>query len=145
MSNFSDVFGGIKTVLEANVTSTTPALKVMEHMTDQVSYFPTAVIIPEEFDPTIFFGGNSFQGTMRIMVLLSSGEASAGFTQLYDMIDPTESGKSIIKALKDNPTLSSKVDDSLVRSVESIGRRQIFGGGDYFGFDVLLDFMKTVA
>jgi len=145
MSNFSDVFAGIKTVLEANVQSTTPALQVMEHPPEQVNYFPAALITPDTFDPTLFFGGNSFEGRMRITVLVSSADAAEGWKALFDMIDPTETGKSIIKALKDNATLDGKVDTSLVVSVENIGRRAWFGGGFYFGFDVILEYTKTVA
>lgn len=141
MSNYSDIFGGIKNKLEANVTN----LKVMEHPPESVNHFPAVLITPEPMDPTIAFGGNSFEADFRLTVLVSSADSPSGWTQLFDMIDPTTANRSIIKALKDNKTLNGKVDDSMVSMVENIGRRQWFGGGFYFGFDVVLKVVKSVA
>jgi len=140
MSNYSDIFTGLKTILEANVTG----LKSHEHPPDHVNHFPSAIPIPDAFEPEMAFGGNTFDARIRIIVLVSSAESSVGWAALMDMIDPTTANKSIIKAIRDNRTLDSKVDSSRIVSVENIGRRELWGGF-YFGFDVVIEAIKAVA
>lgn len=140
MSNFSDIAGGISTVLKANVTG----LQAGKYPTETVNHFPVTLILPEAFDPRWAFGGNTMATRWRLVTLVVSGDAPEGWAELYDMIDATAANTSIIKALRDNPTLNNTVDTSEVVAIENIGRRQ-FGGGSYFGFDVVLEAIKSVA
>ena len=140
MSTYSDIAGGISTVLEANVTG----LQAEKYPPEAVNHFPTTLIIPETFDPSWAFGGNTMATKWRLITLVAAGDAPEGWTELYNMIDVTNASTSIIKALRDNPTLDGKVDTSEAMMVENIGRRQ-FGGGNYFGFDIILEAIKSVA
>lgn len=140
MSNYSDLAGGISTILEANVTG----LQAEKYPPESVNHFPTTLILPDAFDPRWAYAGNTMNTRWRLVTLVAQGDAPEGWKKLYDMIDVTAANTSIIKALRDNPSLNSIADTSAVVLVENIGRRQ-FGGGNYFGFDLLLEAIKTVA
>jgi len=142
VSTFGDIPAGIETVLLANVSGT--EIKVLKHPPDQVNDFPAILVVPESVDPTIHFGGNSFEAVFRLIVLVSSAAAPEGWEALYNMIDPTDN-TSIIKALRADHTLDGKVDSSVIDSIENVGRRQWFGGGFYFGFDLLLNTVNSVG
>ena len=47
-------------------------------------------------------------------------------------------------AVRADRTLDGKVDDADVVRIENIGRRELWGGF-YFGFDAIVEFIKTVA
>ena len=140
MSNFSDIAGGISTILETNVTG----LQAEQYPPESINHLPATLILPEAFDPTWAFGGNTMNTRWRLITLVAAGDAPEGWTELYNMIDVTNASTSIIKALRDNPTLNATVDTSEAMMVENIGRRQ-FGGGNYFGFDIILEAIKSVA
>lgn len=140
MSNYSDIAAGLVTILQNGVTG----LHAYNHPVDSVHEFPAAVLLPEAFDPEIAFGGNTFEAAIRVVVLVASGDTAEGFAALYDHMDPTEANKSFIKAVRDAPTLDGKVDSSRVGPLENVGRRELWGGF-YFGFDMLVHFVKTVA
>ena len=140
MSAYGDIVAGLVTVLEANVTG----LKAYDYPTDSVSQFPAAVILPEPLDTEIAIGGNTFTCTLRVVVLVSSGDDAVGFRAAYDMIDPIETGKSINKAVDTDRTLNSKADSSNVVRIENIGRRELWGGY-FYGFDVIVEVVKTLA
>jgi len=140
MSNFSDAAAGLATTLEANVNG----LKAFGYPVDSVNHFPSVVILPEPVDVEIAFGGNTFTGRFRAVFLLASADSAEGFTQIYDYIDPTETNKSIVAAVRADRTLDGKVDDADVVRIENIGRRELWGGF-YFGFDAIVEFIKTVA
>ena len=139
MSNWGDAIEGLKTVLQNGITG----LQVYTYPTDSVQHVPAAVVLPDRMDPERAFGGNTFEGRLRITFLIASGDSAEGFLQLYDYIDPTVANKSVIKAIRDDPTLNGKVDSSRVDVIENIGRRDI--GGGFFGFDLILEFIKSVA
>ena len=140
MSNFSDVLDGLETALKAGITG----LQVYKGAPDDVKSFPAAILLPEPFDPRLAFSGNSWEGEIRIILLISSGKDENGWAQLWDYIDPTTATKSVIKAIEDDRALNAKVDDSEITRIENIGRREI-GGGFQFGFDALLHYIKSVA
>lgn len=140
MSNYSNAAAGLITVLQNNVTG----LKGFDHPVDSVNQFPAAIVLPENMEPEIAFDGNTFTAVFRVVVLVTSGDTSSGFSLLYDHIDPTEPNKSIIAAVRADPTLDGKVDSSGVTLIENIGRRELWGGF-YFGFDALVEFVKSVA
>lgn len=140
MSGFSDVVAGLQTVLQAQIAG----LQAYDYPADSVNTFPAAVILPEPVDYEIAFGGNTFTSELRVIVLVASGDDATGFRQLYDFIDPTDSARSIRRAVRTDRTLNGKVDDSDVIRAENIGRRELWGGF-YFGFDAIVEFIKTVA
>jgi len=143
LSDYSDAAAGLKTVIAAGMSGFASA-QVYDHPMPTVNAFPAFVILPESEDPEIAFGGNSFQGSFRVIVLVCSADDVTGFTDLYDIIDPTESTKSIIAAVRADPTLDGKVDDARIDRVENAGMRQLWGG-NFFGADVVVDFVKSVA
>lgn len=140
MSNLSDAVAGLKTILQNGITG----LRAFDYPPDSISEFPAAVILLEGLDPRIAFGGNTFDATLRVVFLVRSGDDATGFQALYDYIDPTATSESLIKAVRDAPTLNATVDNSAVTRIERIGRRELWGGW-YFGFDALIEFTKTVA
>lgn len=140
MSTYSDAAAGLRKVLQDNITG----LVAYDHPADSVSSFPAAVILPEAIDLLVAIRGNSYEASFRVVFLISSADDDAGFKSLYDYIDPAEASKSVKKAVDTDNTLDGKVDSSQVRRIENIGRRELFGGF-YFGFDAIVDFIKTVA
>ena len=133
--------GGIETVLETNVTG----LKAYKYLPDSVNHPLACLIIPDGvFDPEQAFGGNSFKFRFRLKVLLVSGDPESGFNQLTEMMDPTTTDKSIIKAIRTDPTLNGKADTSGIIAIENYGRMDL-GNGQFFGFDAILEGYKTVA
>lgn len=141
MSAYGDIIAGLKTVLEANVTG----LHAYDYPVDSINDFPAAVILPEPLDMELVIGGNSFTCTFRVVVMISSGDDAIGFRQAYDMIDPVEASKSINKAIETDRTLDGKADSSGVTRIENIGRRGTEQGAYWFGFDVLVEVVKTLA
>lgn len=140
MSNFGDAVNGLQTVLTTNI----PGLHVANHPVDALHEFPAAVILPESLDPRIGFGGNTFEAKLRVVFLLARGDAEDAFTSLYDHIDPTATNKSVIGAVRTDPTLNGKVDWAQVTAIENIGRLTLWGG-EYVGFHVVIEFGKSVA
>jgi hypothetical protein len=140
VSDYSDIVDGLQTVLEAAI----PGLHVYNHPVDGANEFPAAIILPEDLDMRIAFTGNTFEGSLRVVFLISAGgDTEDGFTQLYDYIDPTEANKSVTKAVRDDGNLNGKADSCDVTVIENIGRRAIWDG-NYFGFDAVVEFVKTV-
>lgn len=140
MSTYSAAAAGLKTVLEANITG----LQAYDYPPDSINSFPAAAILPEPIDLLQAFGGNTFEAQFRVVILLSSSEDISGFRALYDYISPTEASKGIKQAVDADPTLNGSVDSSQVSRIENIGRRELWGGW-FYGFDALVDFVKTIA
>ena len=140
MSAYRDIADGLATVLQNNIIN----LKAFAYPPDTVNHFPAAVVLPEAIDTEIAFEGNTFEAELRVIFLVSSGDVAEGFIQLYDHIDPTESNKSLIAAVRADTTLNGKCDDSGVIRIENIGRRELWGAY-YFGFDAIIRFIKSVA
>jgi len=138
MSNYSDIAAGLVTVLQNNVTG----LKAYDHPRDTINEFPTAVVLPLVLDPEIAFGGDSFEGTLRVIVLVHSDDSAEAYRRIYEHLDPTETNKSVIAAVRADPTLNGKADSSRVAIIESIGRKELWGG-NYTGFDMIVEFVKT--
>ena len=143
MSNLSDILGGIQTVLQANVTG----LQCYKYPPDAVNASPAVVILPtqEPFgDTELVLGGNSFVLHITLTVLVASADPESGWAQLMEMLDPTQASKSIIKAIRTDPTLNGKADNAGVTAVRNVGRRMI-GEVPYFGADLSLEVLKGVA
>ena len=144
MSGMSDVFQGIKDTLINSTNGVDPGkpINVQIGIPDAVNDYPAALVRPNEpIDLMVAINGNTFQGTMRITILIRSADDAEGWKQLWDYIDPVAATKSVVRALRADRTLNSFVDDSQVRLIEGISKR----AEGVFGFDVLLDYIKTVA
>lgn len=139
-SAYRNIADGIVTVIQTGITNA----KGFPYPPDSVNHFPAAIILPEPVDTEIAFGGNTFTANFRIVFLVASGDVAEGFIQLYDYLDPVEAGKSLIKAIRDDKTLNGKADSSDIVRIENIGRRELWGGF-YFGFDAILEVIKTLA
>ena len=140
MSNYGDIAAGLVTVLEANISG----LQGFDHPTHSVQGFPAAIVLPEPVDTEIAFGGNSFTGGFRVVFLVSSADSAEGFAKLYDHIDTVAVNTSVVRAVRADPTLNGKVDSSDVTRIENIGQRSLWGV-DYFGFDAIVTFVKSVT
>ena len=140
MSNFGDVFKGLARVLENKIFE----MLVIPWPVDTVNHFPAAVVVPEPVDVEVNLQGNTFEGRLRMVVLVASGDSAEGFDKLWDYLDPTEVTKSVVAAVRADQTLDGKVDDADVERIENIGRRELWGGW-YFAFDAIVHFIKTVA
>ena len=141
MSNLTDILEGIETIIEANVTGA----KCYPYPPDVVNHSPAVLVLPSEepfADPEQAFGGNSFKLTVILTALVASADPETGWKQLMNMLDPTAAGTSVIKALRDNPTLNGKADSSGVTAVRNVGRRE---GIAFFGADLVLEVYKSVA
>ena len=143
MSNFSTAIDGLVTTLEANITLPSP-LKVFKSPPDSINQFPAAVILADALDYEIVFGANTFEVTVPLVLLVSSGDATNGFDLLYEHLDPTEASKSVKKAIDTDPSLNGSVDYARVMSANGIGRRTDFGGY-FFGAQFLIELVKSVA
>lgn len=143
MSNLSDVVDGCVTTLKNNITG----LQAYSYAPDSFHHSPAAAVVIEGFEPQVAFGGNTFEGELRIRLYLVAGhEPAEAIRQLYDYIDPTVANKSVIKAIRADKTLNGKVDDADVDRIENIGWDQL---GDppqrVARFDAVIKFIKTVA
>ena len=111
---------------------------------DSVNQFPAIIPVLDSFDPTVAFGGNSFQGTLRVICLIERAEEREAWQRLYEHMDSTGSGTSVLAALRVDQRFGSAVDSSDLVRVENIGERTL-AGGVYVGFDVLVSFITSVT
>jgi len=140
MSNFGDIAAGIVTVLEANITN----MKAYSFPYEGITAAPAAVVLPDIVEYQQAFGGNTFEATFRVVVLVSGADDLSGFEKLYDMIDPTATNAGFRQAIDADNTLNGSADDSQVVRIERIGRREV-GQREWFGFDAIIEVVKTVA
>ena len=140
MSLYGDIMDGLKTVLEANV----PGLRVYDYPPDSIQQFPAAALVAEPLDLAVAFKGNTFTASVRVVFLLTSGDDAKGAHSLYDFFDPIQTNKSLVAAVRADRTLNGKVDDADAMRIENIGRRELWGGW-YWGFDMIIEFVKSVA
>ena len=111
---------------------------------DSVNQFPAIIVTMDNFEPAVAFGGNSFQGTLRVTCLIERAEKRETWQRLYEHMDSTGSGTSVLAALRVDERFGSAVDSSDLVRVENIGQREL-AGGLYVGFDVLVAFITSVA
>jgi hypothetical protein len=138
LSAYKAAAAGLKTTLETGVTG----LTVFDKPVDSVNSFPVAVVLPEPIDYEIVFDGSTFEAGFRVVVLVAGMEEQTGFDTIYDMLDPTESNQSIVRAIRADTTLNGSVDDTQIVTAENIGRRDLWGGF-YFGFDLVVNALVT--
>lgn len=140
MSNLGDAIDGLVTVVTANVEGA----HVYNHPPDlQTLEYPAVVVTLDELEPDVAFSGNSFEFDLRLTILYAAQPSDEAFQAVYNGIDPTDP-LSIIGAIRTDPTLDGKVDDSNVRTIENIGKRQM-PDSSYAGFDAVIHIIKSVA
>ena len=139
-SAYRTIADGIVIAIQSGIAN----CKAYAYPPDTVNSFPAAIVLPEPLDTQITFKSNTFTATFRVIFLVASGDVAEGFMQLYDYLDPVEVGKSLIKAIRDDTDLASSTDDSDIIRIENIGRRELWGN-QYFGFDAILEVIKTLA
>lgn len=140
MSNFSDIAAGIVTVLEGQISG----LKGYDYLPHSINTFPAAVVVPGPVDYAVLIGGNTFETEITIKVLVASGDDAIGSRMLWDFIDPTDTTRSIRRAIRTDRTLNGKADDSDVDRCENIGWQEL-PGGRYYAADFILSVIKTVS
>ena len=140
MSAFDDAINGLETVLAANITG----LHVYNHPPQAVNQFPAAIILVDPFDPRVAFGGHTLEVNLRVVMLFGKGDSEQAFQQMYHSLDPTETNRSIVKAVEADRTLNSTVDDAVVKSLENMGLREL-SQGQFAGFDAVVGFLQTIA
>lgn len=140
MPNIRDIVTNAGTAVATRITNA----RAYDYPPDSVNQFPAVIVLMEPFDPAIAFQGNSFEGTLRVVFLIERAEKREAWLRLWDHMDSTGSGTSVIAALRADERFGSAVDTSSVARVENIGERQL-AGGSYVGFDVLVPFIQSVT
>ena len=115
-----------------------------DHPPDGINDFPAAFVSIQNIDPEVVMAGNTFTGTFDIVLLVASAESADGYDLLYDHIDPTHA-TSLLKQIRDDPTLGGAVDWARVTGISNIGRRETPGGGWYFTATFAVQICKSVA
>ena len=117
MSIFSDIYAGIKTVLDANLTG----VHVYTDWPDNPLEYPAIVAMPFTDYQVLTVGGNGFQCNIPLEVRVFSSSQGEAMDKLYDFISPTGTD-SLRAALANDATLDSKVDDSHIVPVGPMER-----------------------
>ena len=139
-TNIRDILTNVGTAVSSRLTNS----QTYTYPADSVNQFPAIIPLLDSFDPAVAFGGNSFQGTLRIICLIERAEKREAWQRLYEHMDSTGSGTSVLAALRVDERFGSAVDSSDIVRVENIGERTL-AGGVYVGFDVLVAFITSVA
>ena len=127
----------------ASLLSNIAGLKVLDYPADSVSEFPVAVVLFESRDAMETLGGSSFSGKIKVVLLVSSANTQEAYDTLDQFMDPL--GTSSVEAAVDaDNTWGGNVDDGRLVSVDSVGRRKLWGG-HYVGADFHFRFAKSVA
>lgn len=139
-TNLRDIIIGAGSAVQNRVSNS----KAYDFPPDSVNQFPAIIPMVESLDVAMVAGGNSFQGTLRILCLVERAEVREAWLRMYDMMDTTGSGTSVIAALKADSTLNASVDSSFVAAIQNVGAKTI-GDHAYIGFDVMLPFVRQVT
>ena len=138
--NIRNIIIGAGSAIQNRVSNS----KAYDYPPDSVNQFPAIIPMVESLDMAMVAGGNSFQGTLRIVCLVERAEVREAWLRMYDMMDTTGSGTSIIAALKADATLDASVDSSSIAGLQNVGAKDV-GGHVYIGFDVMLTFVRQVT
>ena len=104
--NIRDIVRGAGSAITSRVT----AAQSYDYPPDSVNQFPAIIPLIDSFDPSMVMASNSVEGTLRIICLVERAEVREAYLRLYEMMDTTGSGTSIIAALRADPTLGTSVD-----------------------------------
>ena len=138
--NIRNILTNVGTAVSTRLTNS----QTYTYPPDSINQFPAIIPTLDSFDPEIAFGGNSFQGTLRIICLIERADKREAWQRLYEHMDSTGSGTSVLAALRVDNRFGSAVDSSDVVRVENIGQKTV-GEVGYIGFDVLVSFITSVT
>jgi hypothetical protein len=118
-------------------------LKVLDYPVDSVSQFPAAVVLFESRDALETLGGSTFEGRLKVVLLVSSASTKQAYDTLDSFMDPL--GASSIEAATDaDSTWGGSVDAGRLTSIDNIGQRKLWGG-NYVGADFHFRFVKSIT
>ena len=123
--------------------STISGLKVLDFPPDSVSEFPVAVVLFESRDATQTLGGSSFEGKVKVVLLVSSADTQQAYDTLDQFMDPLGASSTEAAVDGDN-TWGGNVDDGRLAFIDNVGRRKLWGGL-YVDADFHFRFVKQVA
>ena len=139
-TNIRDVVRGAGSAITSRVSN----CQSYDYPPDSINQFPAVVPLVDSLDMSMAMGGNSFEGTLRIICFVERAEVRDAWLRMYEMMDTTGSGTSIIAALKADATLGTSVDASFIAAVQNVGAKPV-GEHLYIGFDVLVPFVRQVT
>lgn len=118
-------------------------LRVLDYPADSINEFPAAVVLFESRDAAQALGGSSFEGKVKVVLLVASAATEEAYDSLDEFMAPL--GTNSIEATVDaDNTWGSKVDDGRLVSVDNVGNRKLWGGF-YVGADFHFEFVKGVS
>ena len=136
MATTTAIYTELKSALEA-ITG----LRVYESVPSALNQLPSAIIIPEDFNPLVTMGGNVFTYTVRIVLFAGSVSTAQAFKTATNWLDPT-GATSVLAAVNADATLGGAVDCAFIRSA-GIVQREEFGSGDVVAAEFLLEYWRT--
>ena len=139
-TNIRAIVIGVGSAIGTRVTNS----QVYDYPPDSVNQFPAIIPTLESMDMSMVQAGNAFEGTLRIICLVEKAETREAWLRMYDMMDTTGSGTSVLAAIKADPTFGTSVDSSFIAGVQNIGAKTV-GDHQYIGFDVMVPFVRTVT
>ena len=123
--------------------ATISGLRVLDYPPDSVNEFPVAVVLFESRDAMKTLGGSTFEGRITAVVLVSSAATQEAYDTLDEFMAPL--GTSSVEAAVDGDnTWGGNVDDGRMVSIDSIGRRKLWGG-HFVAADFHFRFVKQTA
>ena len=124
----------------ASLLEGVPGLRVHRQPPAALNELPAAVVLFESRGASRTLGGNGFAGRIRVVLAVSSADASEGSDRLYDFM--AQSGESSIEAAAaSDPTWGGSVDYGRLASIDNAARRRLWGG-EYLAADFHFDLVK---
>ena len=125
----------------ATLLSSISGLRLLDYPADSLSEFPAAVALFESRDAMETLGGSTFEGRLKVVLLVSSANTKESYDTLDQFMDPL--GTSSIKAAVDaDNSWGGNVDDGRLVSISNV--RKLWGG-HYVGTDFHLRFARAVT
>lgn len=115
---------------------------MLDQSIEAINEFPAAIILTDPIDYTVGLGGNTFRGTLRVVLLVQHANSIEAWQDLDNYLNPIGS-LSIRAAIQADRTLGGNVDDAWCDRVERIQHRDMFGG-HYAGADFLVRYVRSV-
>ena len=104
--------------------STISGLRVLDYATGSVNEFPSAVVLFESRNAAETLGGSTFAGRIKVILLVSVANTQEAFDT--------------------DATWGGNVDDGRLISIDSVGRRKLWGGF-FVSADFHFRFVKQVS
>ena len=123
--------------------STISGLRVLDYAAGSVNEFPSAVVLFESRNAAETLGGSTFAGRIKVILLVSAANTQEAFDTLDEFMDPLGT-KSTEAAVDADATWGGNVDDGRLISIDSVGRRKLWGGF-FVSADFHFRFVKQVS